>query len=181
MGPSTEVWFIYQGPHFYTQLAFALPIAISHQWLPQLVEVWYLMPTSSIHAKMLSCFYLHHLGHAAIATVNPCVLLPQYVWKVLHSYDHPLPLALTVFLPLFLNNSWALSGEGKWSRAEQSTLQSLVSESWLAVDLCVDYHLLQKQFSLMRVEGCERCVYGHSDIIRNWSTEIFKLINNFLF
>lgn len=56
---------------------------------------------SLLHAHVLPGLPLHHLRHAVTTALRSCVQLPHCVWKGPFITVICLPLALTIFLPLF--------------------------------------------------------------------------------
>lgn len=108
-----------------------------------------LLPLFFLCAGISSHTILFKFMHAT--TISASSYVPYCVWMILFPCSHLPPLALIIFLPLFLHSCPRLRRKGlEFSKVSQSLFLSfsLFSERCLVVGPCVTYHLMQgKSFS----------------------------------
>lgn len=147
-------WLITGYTHKENWLFLSQKLPVSCQWLPS--YGWDFMPTSTLHAEILSglslqssctchnnCFWVRVCHCPAMSRKHYFLVVVYHLW-LLQSFLTLLP-------------KWSLTLERRGCDVDLhlgvSTLQSFILCS-LTGCLCVNHHLLQKEVSLMRVEKC---------------------------
>lgn len=117
--------------------------------LPVLLSFgWQYVPTSPLHAKLLSVLNLHRFVLAITLTVSSQVQLPCSVQKTLLHHRHLPPLALIILLSSLPWWFLTLGRRGHDIDVPRMAEHFTVSARWP----CVTHHLQQKAASLLGVQ-----------------------------